>query len=162
MRAKILFADGEPAMRQVVKLSLELRGRDDGVEVTTVCDGNEAVAKIRAGEEFDILIMDYQMPPASIGGIWAAQQIRALKQPAPVVIVFLSAFTRQSHVDAAEQTGALAYISKDAILEGDVANRLLKQDWAGLQQQTGVYRGKLWVFAANIPQGEGGDDEEPR
>ena len=162
MCTKILFADDDPTMRQVIKLNLELRGRDDGVEVTTVCDGNEAVAKIKAGEEFDILIVDFQMPPKQRGGIWATKQISALKQTAPVVIVFLSAFTRQSHVDDAKRAGALAYISKETILEGDVANRLLKQDWAGLQQQTGVYRGKLWVFAANMPQGKGGDDEEPR
>jgi len=105
MSIKILFADDDPTMRQIVKMSLELRGKAEGAEVLTVPNGEEAVAKVEEEADIDIVLLDYQMPPGNEGGIWAAKQLK--EQAAPVIVVFLSAYTRQSNVDAAEGAGAL-------------------------------------------------------
>ncbi len=145
MGIKILFADDDPSMRQIVKLSLELRGKAEGVEVLTVSNGKEAVAKAKEDKSIDIVLLDYQMPPGNDGGVWAAEQ---LKGTASVIVVFLSAYTRQSNVDAAEQAGALAYIGKETILEETVSRDILAQDWPDLQRQANLVK-NLWFFEKN-------------
>jgi len=107
MSIRILFADDDPSMRQIIKMNLELRGKAEGAEVLTVPNGAEAVKAVKEDEGIDIVLLDYQMPPGNDGGVWAAEKIKAFERAAPIIVLFLSAYTRQSNVDAAEGAGAL-------------------------------------------------------
>ena len=51
--------------------------------VETAGDGREAVEKIRAGEEYDIIFMDHMMP--GMDGIQATKAIRALGYARPII-----------------------------------------------------------------------------
>ena len=58
MSIKILFADDDPSMRQIIKMTLELRGRAMGVEVLTVPNGEAAVKAVKEDEGIDIVLLD--------------------------------------------------------------------------------------------------------
>lgn len=54
---RVLVVDDDAAVRRLVALVLER----DGFEVTTACDGGDAIALGR-GEPFDVLLLDVHMP----------------------------------------------------------------------------------------------------
>ena len=70
---RILFADDDDAMGQLVRRFLELAGHS----VRPVRDGQEAVDAARA-ESFDVVLLDLLMP--TMDGIEAATRIRAEAQ----------------------------------------------------------------------------------
>ncbi len=67
-KQRILIADDDPAIREVVRLLLEGAGYD----VAEAADGPSAVEA--ASDAFDLIILDVMMPGCS--GISACQQIR--------------------------------------------------------------------------------------
>ena len=79
-KQRILIADDDPAIREVVRLLLEGAGYD----VAEAADGPSAVEA--ASGAFDLIILDVMMPGCS--GISACQQIRK-KTMTP--ILFLTA-----------------------------------------------------------------------
>ena len=96
MSVKILFADDNTTMQQIVYLLLDSRGKTEGVEVITVSAGEEVVEKAKDGD-IDIVLLDYQMPPGNEGGLWAANQ---LKETVSVIIYdfqFTTALTATYH-----------------------------------------------------------------
>lgn len=77
---KILFADDDPEIREVVRILLTREGYD----VTEAVNGIEAVKK--ADSTMDLIILDVMMP--GITGVKACEEIRK-KTSAP--ILFLTA-----------------------------------------------------------------------
>ena len=57
-RAQVLLADDDSAVRSFFQIVLA----QQGCEVTTAKDGDEAVALLKSGKRFDILFTDYVMP----------------------------------------------------------------------------------------------------
>ena len=57
-RRKLLLADDSPTIRKVVSLTFE----DEGVEVFTVGDGDEAVRALEDGRPPDVVLADVCMP----------------------------------------------------------------------------------------------------
>jgi DNA-binding NarL/FixJ family response regulator len=107
---KILLVDDQPAVRDGLRMRLELE--PDLTIVGEACDGLEAVA---LAQELvpDVVVMDVEMP--GLGGIGAARQLRA-KTPA-IAIVMLSIHydaTTQAH---AREAGALAFVEKRAAID---------------------------------------------
>ena len=62
-KEKVLVADDEPCMRKYLRTLLEVEGFD----VQVVSSGEEALAKIKAGERPDYIILDVLMP--EMGGL---------------------------------------------------------------------------------------------
>lgn len=58
MGQRILAADDELGLRMIYKRGLSAKG----YEVTTTATGDEALALLRSGEPFDLLITDNSMP----------------------------------------------------------------------------------------------------
>jgi CheY-like chemotaxis protein len=71
---RVLVVDDEPVIALCVQAFLE----DDGMEVTTVSSGEEALARVGAGGCFDVCIMDVRLP-----GIDGATTVARLAQICP-------------------------------------------------------------------------------
>ena len=79
--AKILIADDEPDIACLI----ERYAMRDGYEVTSVGNGDEAIAACRR-EDFDIIVMDVMMPDTD--GFTACKRIREFKD---IPVLMLSA-----------------------------------------------------------------------
>lgn len=106
-RLRVLIADDHPTNRRIVELMLE-----NLADVTSVEDGLEAVA-VAAGDPFDVILMDIQMP--RLDGISAVARIRAAEREtgrAPTPVIMLTANTQAEHLEASRAVGADRHIGK--------------------------------------------------
>jgi two-component system NtrC family response regulator len=102
-RLKILFADDEPSLQELMRIELDRMGYD-----VTVCpDGSTAVAALERNS-FDCLLVDLDMP--GLGGI---QVITHAKQLSPDVdAVVLTGKSSLDSAVAAMRQGAFDYLTK--------------------------------------------------
>ena len=100
-RIRILIADDEPDILEILRLLLE----GEGYEVTAADDGREAVQK--ADASVDLYILDIHMPVMS--GFAAAMEIRR-KFLAPVL--FLTAYSGEADKAMGFAAGADDYVEK--------------------------------------------------
>lgn len=102
---KILVAEDEPDIRQLIELTLEF----NGFEVVSTSDGLEALDKAAQGD-FDLILLDVRMPRLS--GYDVCRQLRLTEKNKHTPIVFLSAKGQESEVIAGLAAGADEYILK--------------------------------------------------
>ncbi|HYD27262.1 ATP-binding protein [Brevundimonas sp.] len=106
---RVLLADDHPTNQRVVQIILG----SQGAEVLTVDDGAEAVAAFETGE-FDIVLMDMQMPV--MDGLAATRAIRAHERTRPgrrrTPVVMLSANAMAHHREGAIDAGADMHLAK--------------------------------------------------
>lgn len=100
--AKILVVDDERVLVKGIKFNLE----NEGYEVETGSDGEEAVELARAGE-FDLIILDLMMP--KIDGLQACMRIREFSN---VPIIMLTARSEDADKIIGFECGADDYITK--------------------------------------------------
>lgn len=99
---KILIADDEIKIRNTIKDYLTAKG----LEVTTACDGEDAVEKSEE-IEFDLIILDVMMPKKD--GLKACEEIRRRSN---IPILFLSALGEESDYLKGFSSGCADYIAK--------------------------------------------------
>ena len=135
-KIKILLAEDEPALGQIVKESLETRY----FEVTLCPDGESALEEYEANTP-SILVLDVMMPKKD--GFTLAKEIRAQDDTIP--IIFLTAKSQPEDVVEGFSIGGNDYVKKPFSIEELIArinnllNRSLEQKNA--QQLTiGKYR----------------------
>ncbi|MER8038386.1 response regulator [Streptomyces hydrogenans] len=135
---RVLLVDDHQVVRRGLRTFLEVQ--DDIEVVGEAGDGAEGVAR---AEELrpDVVLMDIKMPGTD--GIEALKRLRALANPAKVLIV--TSFTEQRTVVPALRAGASGYVYKDidpdalagairsvhaghVLLQPEVAGALLAQD----------------------------------
>lgn len=104
---RILLAEDAPVNRKLMVRLLEL----DGHEVVSVVDGKAAVGAA-AGGEFDVLLMDVQMP--EMDGLEAARAIRLAEASTGrhLPIIALTAHALNEDEDRCLSAGMDAYLSK--------------------------------------------------
>lgn len=102
---KILIAEDEPDIRELISLTLKF----SGYEVVSVKDGSEAV-DIAQAENFDLILMDVRMPRMT--GYEACRILRSNDSTREIPIIFLSAKGQESEVQAGLEAGADQYILK--------------------------------------------------
>ena len=100
--AKILVVDDERVLLKGIKFNLE----NEGYEVATGSDGEEAVELARTGN-FDIIILDLMMP--KIDGLQACMRIREFSN---VPIIMLTARSEDTDKIIGFECGADDYITK--------------------------------------------------
>ena len=88
-RPRVLLADDDPRVISVVSRYLAL----EGYEMSTVADGEAAVAKALA-ELPDLIILDIMMP--GIDGIEACRRIRANAATAQTPVLMFSALSEEA------------------------------------------------------------------
>ena len=124
---KILVVDDERVMVKGIKFNLE----NEGYQVETGSDGEEAVDKARTGQ-FDLIILDLMMP--KIDGLQACMKIREFSN---VPVIMLTARSEDADKIIGFECGADDYITKPFnILELKARIRaLLRRAGAAAQQQ---------------------------
>ncbi len=102
---RILIADDHPLFRVGLKYALKAQGFE---VVAEVADGLEAIA---ATESLlpDVVLLDVKMP--QLDGIEACKQIKS--QFDEVVVIMLTTFEEPAIIEAARQSGAKGYLSKE-------------------------------------------------
>ena len=124
---KILVVDDERVMVKGIKFNLE----NEGYQVDTGSDGEEAVDKARTGQ-FDLIILDLMMP--KIDGLQACMKIREFSN---VPVIMLTAKSEDTDKIIGFECGADDYITKPFnILELKARIRaLMRRAGAAAQQQ---------------------------
>jgi DNA-binding response OmpR family regulator len=108
LKTKILLAEDEPSLGQIVKESLETRG----FEVILCKDGKEAETQYYK-EEPKLLVLDVMMP--KVDGFSLARQIR--KQDSSIPIIFLTAKSQPHDVVTGFNLGGNDYLKKPFSME---------------------------------------------
>ena len=103
--AKILIAEDDPDIRELVAFTLRFAGH----EVVTTSNGEEAVQL--AGHEFpDLILMDIRMPRMT--GYDACRVMKANSELKDIPVVFLSAKGQESEIQTGLEAGAEEYLLK--------------------------------------------------
>lgn len=102
MQYKILIADDEAEIRDVLRLYLE----KDGYEVAEAADGIEAMEKIKSGQP-DLVILDIMMP-----GLDGYRVLRNIREDNNIPVIILSAKDSDSDKILGLDLGADDYITK--------------------------------------------------
>ncbi len=111
---RILLADDHPANRKVIEIMLAATA----MELTAVEDGRQALDAFMA-EEFDLVLMDMQMPV--MDGLTATTAIRAFEATAGrerTAILMLTANAMAEHVAQSLAAGADGHLTKPITLAG--------------------------------------------
>jgi CheY-like chemotaxis protein len=103
--ARILIAEDEPDIRELIVLTLQFGGYD----VVSTKDGVEAVEVAQRGN-FDLILMDVRMPRMT--GYEACRRLRDNVTTRHIPVVFLSAKGQEAEVQAGLEAGANQYILK--------------------------------------------------
>jgi two-component system response regulator HydG len=101
--AKVLVADDEPKLGNIVTQMLQM----DGHEVLRVGGGDEALAALASGR-FDVVVTDLRMPVTD--GLAVLRAARAMPSP-PEVVVMTAYGSAESAVEAMK-AGAADYLTK--------------------------------------------------
>lgn len=103
--AKILIAEDEPDIRDLVAFTLRFAGH----EVVAVGNGADAV-QAAPREMPDLILMDVRMPQMT--GYEACEKIKADARVKDIPVVFLSAKGQDSEIQAGLSAGASEYLLK--------------------------------------------------
>ncbi len=102
---KILIADDEPDILEIIQYNLQ----NEGYEVTTAKNGNEAIDKAKLFSP-DLIILDIMMPGKN--GIEVCNTLRMLPAFNQTLIIFLTALSDEGTEVKGLETGADDFITK--------------------------------------------------
>ncbi len=102
---KVLIADDEPDILEILKYNLF----NEGYEVVTAKDGDEALEKARRNQP-DLIVLDVMMPKKT--GVEVCQLLRAQPAFKETLIIFLTAVNDEGTQIKGLETGADDYVSK--------------------------------------------------
>ncbi len=137
---KILIADDEPNIREVISFALERAG----FATATARNGNEALQQFRRGP-VDLIVLDVGMP--EMDGLEVCRQIRKVSE---VPILFLSARDEEIDRVLGLEMGGDDYVTKPFSTRELVArvNVILKRARAGERRPPALSHGKVRLDAA--------------
>jgi two-component system, OmpR family, alkaline phosphatase synthesis response regulator PhoP len=102
---KILIADDEPDILEILSFNLKAEGYD----VITAKNGDEAIEKAKKSKP-DLIILDVMMPGKN--GMEVCNVLRTQPEFAATIIIFLTAMSDESSEIRGLETGADDYIAK--------------------------------------------------
>ncbi len=108
--AKILVAEDERDIRELIKITLTAAGHD----VTAAANGAEAV-ELAPQVLPDFIMMDVRMPKMT--GYEACEALKQIDAVKDVPVAFLTAKGQDEEVQTGMQVGAIAYILKPFSLD---------------------------------------------
>ena len=105
MSPRVLVVDDEPPIRDLCRVSLELRGFD----VDEAVDGEDALARLRADRP-DVVLLDVMMPKLDGWGTLAA--IAADEDLRDVPVVLMTALSDEADRERADKAGVASFVAK--------------------------------------------------
>jgi DNA-binding response OmpR family regulator len=108
MEQKILIVDDEPHIRLLLERTL-LDFEDEGVEILTADNGEEALAMIQA-EKPALVFLDVMMP--KMNGFEVCQKVKKELGLEDVYVVMLTAKGQEFDKQRGEEVGANIYMTK--------------------------------------------------
>ena len=108
MSGKILICDDEAHIRRLIEQSLEDL-EDEGVEILTAADGEEALGRIR-DERPDLIILDVMMP--KLNGFEVCEKVKSDEQLSSSYVMLLTAKGQEYDRQRGEEVGADRYMTK--------------------------------------------------
>ncbi|MDH4128451.1 MAG: response regulator [Spirochaetota bacterium] len=102
----VLSVDDSPSMRMIIKSCLE----KEGYQVTEACDGLDGLEKLKQGNEFNLLIVDFNMP--NMDGISFVKEVRKLQTYNKIPIVMLTTESEALKKAEGARSGATGWITK--------------------------------------------------
>jgi two-component system alkaline phosphatase synthesis response regulator PhoP len=103
--AKILVAEDEPDIRELLSFTLKYGGFD----VVTAANGLEAIEQAQKSKP-DMILLDVRMPRMT--GYEACKVLKEKPETSSIPIVFLSAKGQEAEVERGIEVGAIDYILK--------------------------------------------------
>ncbi|MDJ0554484.1 MAG: PAS domain S-box protein [Microcoleaceae cyanobacterium MO_207.B10] len=103
---RMLAVDDNATNRKIISLQVQ----SWGMEVTVVESGAEALRLIRSGENFDIAVLDLQMP--TMDGLTLAEQIQSMPDYSGLPLVMLSSVGKLTSEEIAGRASFAAFLSK--------------------------------------------------
>ncbi|MFL6373544.1 MAG: PleD family two-component system response regulator, partial [Pyrinomonadaceae bacterium] len=128
-RPKLLLADDSVTIRKVVELTFA----DEGVDVTTVADGERAMSKFVEIHP-DIVLVDVGLPGTD--GYHICEMIKSDESTSHIPVLLLVGSFEPFDQDAAEESGADGFLTKPFHSIRDLVNRV--HELLGTQQQMGI------------------------
>jgi CheY-like chemotaxis protein len=103
--AKILVAEDEPDIRELIAFTLRFAGHD----VVTVGNGVEALESVPK-EQPDLILLDVRMPRMT--GYEVCLRMKADPAVKDIPVIFLSAKGQEAEIQAGMEAGASEYLLK--------------------------------------------------
>jgi CheY-like chemotaxis protein len=128
-RPKLLLADDSVTIRKVVELTFA----DEGIDVTTVADGEGAMAKFVEIQP-DIVLVDVGLPGTD--GYRICEMIKGDESTSRIPVLLLVGSFEPFDQDAAERSGADGFLTKPFHSIRDLVNRV--HELLGTQQEPPV------------------------
>ena len=146
----VLLVDDEPNIIEVLEIVL----RDQGLEVSAVNSGGEALQRLRQ-REFDIVVSDIRMP-----GISGVELLKETKKLAPdTVFVMITAYAGTDTAIEALQHGAYDYLTKPfkmdelrQVVRRALEKRSLRPETAPTNEEAAAQRGQKLFQALHRSQ----------
>jgi len=123
---RVLLVDDSLSVRRHVGRSLERFG----YQVATASDGQEALERLLAGEQADLLLSDLEMP--RMNGFELLRAVRSSAAHAALPVVIMTTRAGEKHQQLAMELGANDYLAKPA------EERLLQRRLEALMTAAGV------------------------
>ena len=102
----VLVVDDSRAMRAILRSFLQ----EAGFEVSEACDGREALERLKENGKFQLILIDWNMPP--LDGYELLQALRADHAHDNTHLVMVTTETEMEQVTRALEAGANEYIMK--------------------------------------------------
>jgi diguanylate cyclase (GGDEF)-like protein len=114
---RVLLVDDEPTQRLITARLLKRAG----YQVDTAQNGKEALDKLKASDQFQLLVTDWEMP--EMDGVALCRAVRAEQTSGYVYTILLTSRDAIEHLVAGLQAGADDYLTKP-VLEPELLARL--------------------------------------
>ena len=102
-KIKILIADDNKA----IAMALDLKLQNEGFEVKTVFNGNEALTELEK-EKFDLLVLDLIMPQLNGFGVLKGIKEKGIKTP----VIVSSDLSQSEDINKVKELGAVDFFVK--------------------------------------------------
>ena len=107
--SKVLLVDDSAVMRKIIQRNIKETGLivDEFVEAG---DGNQALDKVNADGDLDLILLDWNMP--NMSGIEFVKTLRSLNLPKRIPVVMVTTEGSEAKVSEAKENGADGYLTK--------------------------------------------------
>ena len=106
---KVLLVDDSAVMRKIIQRNIKETGLivDEFIEAG---DGNQALDKVNADGDLDLILLDWNMP--NMSGIEFVKTLRSLNLSKRIPVVMVTTEGSEAKVTEAKESGADGYLTK--------------------------------------------------